>query len=283
MFVEPADYRPSSPLREGAVSALAVLGGVGMTVSVYATMAILATVLSVATGRSVLDQRAIAEEPEVTPPVEPEVVEAGFVQLGREWDPRELPDRRIASNMQEARSQDPNVVSPYQRLLSPDAGVRPPSTALNALINDNAYSEDGNATLRFEDEGQAWGAERAQEGDTIVGQLVSLLRRGTEVPSNLAESEYARTSARVCGTVDSAGVVSAIRFASTSGNDDWDRAVRNRVDQIAEAHPRLVVTPGSEGSLGRDFCIAVVPRASRRRSAGGSAPGGAFGNLLNGN
>jgi len=280
MFVEPADFRPSTSLRYEAVSVIAILGGLGMTITVYTTIGLLALAFSFATGRSVLDQRAIAEEPELTPPPEPEIVEAGFVQLGREWDPRDLPDRRIASNMQEARSQDPNIVSAFQRLMSPDAGVRPQSTALEALVNDNAYTEEGEATFRYEDEGQAWGAEHAREGDTIVGQLVSLLRRGTEVPPSLAESEYAQTSARVCGTVDATGTVAAIRFVSSSGNEDWDRAVRNRVDQIASQHPHLQVTPGSEGSLGREICLAVVPRASRRRTPSGTSPGGAFGSII---
>lgn len=280
MFVQPADYRPSSSLQPQPVDVPAILGGLGMSIGVYALAGILSVVLAAATGTSVLDQRDIAETPEPTPPPEPEVVEAGFVQLGREWDPRELPDRRITSNMQEARAQDPNVVSPFQRLTQ-DAGVRPQSTALEALINDNSYTEDGNATFRFEDEGQAWGAEHAREGDTIVGQMVSLLKRGTSVPPNLAESEYPRTRARVCSQVDTSGVVASIRFVSSSGNDDWDRAVRNRVDQIAESHPRLQVTPGSEGSLGREICINVVPVAPRRRNSGGSNPtGGAFGTII---
>lgn len=270
MFVEPQDYRPPSLMALRAPTPLGMAGGFGAVVFVYGGMALLAMLLTTATGRSVLDQRAIGEEPPVPTPTEPEIVEAGFVQLGRAWDPRELPDRRIESNAQSARSQDPNIVSPFQRILS-DAGVRPENRALAALLDTSAtYDQEGTANFLYEQEGEAWGSTNAREGDMLIGQLVSLVRRGTSVPPNLPESDFRSTVAVVTIVVDSTWTVSSAQFSRSSGNDDWDLAVRRRIEEIADARPHLQPQPGSESRLGVPITIRVVPVAARRRSGGAS-------------
>lgn len=270
MFVEPADYRPGSVFIGRSVGAAVVLGGFGGMFFMPAFLLVASVLFTVATGRSPLDPTAIAEEPDAVVAPELPVVEAGFVQLGREWDPRELPDRRIASNAQAPRAQDPNVVSPFQRLLS-DAGVPPQNRALTSLLDTSAsYDQDGNAQLLFEQEGQAWGGDHAQAGDMLVGQIKSLIRRGLNVPTSLAESEYSTTVARVRVTVDSTWTVTSIVFVSGSGNEDWDRAVRQRVDEIAASRPQLHAVPGSEGLLNQPTPVAVVPVAGRRRAGGGA-------------
>lgn len=248
-----------------------LLGGFGAIGLVVGSVALFAAIYGAVTGHSILDPRAIGAEP---PPLEeadePEIVEAGFVQLGRAWDPRELPDRRISSAAQAPRAQDPNVVSPFQRLLQ-DAGVPPPNRALTALLETSAsYDQDGTAQLLFEQEGEAWGAERARDGNMLYGQLHSLIQRGLEVPPNLPESEFARTVARVQVVVDADWTVTSIQLVGESGDADWDRAVRRRVEEIASARPRLTPSPGDESYLNRTIPVRVHPRASRRRTGGGS-------------
>lgn len=270
MFVEPADYRPPSLMVIRPPSPLGVAGGFAALITVYGGMALLALIFTTATGRSVLDQHAIGEEPEVAAPTEPEIVEAGFVQLGRAWDPRELPDRRIQSNAQAPRAQDPNVVSPFQRILA-DAGVRPENRALSALLDTTAsYDQEGTANFLYEQEGEAWGAQNAREGDMLIGQLVSLVRRGTSVPPNLPESEFRSTVAVVTIIVDANWTVSSAQFTRSSGNDDWDLVVRRRVAEIADARPHLQPQTGSETRLGVPITIRVYPIAARRRSGGAS-------------
>ncbi len=278
MFVDPRDYRPSSSLASRPPDALAVFGGLGAPIVAYGTVFLLAMLASSMTGRSVLDARAIGAEPPPVAPAEPEVVEAGFVQLGRAWDPRELPDRRIESNAQAARAQDPNVVSPFQRLLS-DAGVPPQNRALAALLDTTAsYDQAGAADFLFEQEGEAWGAANAREGSMLVGQLVSLIRRGTTVPTNLPESEFRETVAVVTMVVDSSWTVSSAQLTRPSGNADWDLTVRRRVEEIAADRPRLQPQPADESRLNQPVTIRVYPVAARRRS--GSATGSSSMNLL---
>lgn len=272
MFVEPADYRPPTLMAFRPPNPLGVLGGFSAVVFVYGGMALVAMLFTVATGRSVLDQRAIGEEPPPAPLTEPEIVEAGFVQLGRAWDPRELPDRRIESNARAARAQDPNVVSPFQRLLS-DAGVRPENRALAALLDTSAtYDQEGSANFLYEQAGEAWGSTNAREGDMLLGQLVTLVRRGTTVPPNLPESDFRTTVAVVTIVVDATWTVTSAQFTRASGNDDWDLVVRRRVEEIADARPHLQAQPGSESRLGVPITIRVYPVAGRRRTGGGASP-----------
>jgi hypothetical protein len=86
------------------------------------------------------------------------------------------------------------------------------------------------------------------------------------VPASIAESEYASTTARVRVVVDSTWSVSSIEFVSGSGNEDWDRAVRQRVADIASSRPRLEAQPGDEALLNQPLPFAVRPRSGRRRT-----------------
>lgn len=275
MFVEPADYRPSTLLAGRPINALSVLGGIASMILVPTSVLLMAMLFSVATGRSILDQTAIGEEPPPVAEAELPVVEAGFVQLGREWDPRELPDRRITSQAEAPRSQDPDVVSAFQRLLT-DAGVPPQNRALTALLDTTAaYDQDGNAQNLYEQAGQAWGDAHARDGNMLSGQIISLIRRGLDVPSSIAESDYARIRARVRVVVDSTWTLTTIEFVSGSGNEDWDRAVRQRVSEIASARPRLQPNPGEESGLNQPIAVSVTPVSGRRRSGSsgtGSTP-----------
>ena len=278
MYVARADFRPSSALTMRVLGAVATVAGV-ITASFGAGL--FALVFFSRLGVSSVDALAAADIMDAPPEEhEPEVIEAAFIQLGRPFDPRELPDRQTATSTFARQRPDPNAVSMRTRE-EVDAGPQPldphVSQQLNQLGNRSELFNPSNFVP--ETEGEITGNEegRNTEGSLYAGQIQSLLRRGFSVPASIPETEYASLLARVTVVIGDDLRFSTLRMTTSSGNADFDRAVERRLAEVRESNPRLPEPPPEERArfIGPPMAVRFVPpgRGSRppRPPRGGSA------------
>src|SRR5262245_49549339 len=129
MRVETRDWRPGSMLDRSALTIAAIFAGLvtGSIGLAFLTLFILADIGGAVD--ALLEEDEAIEAPEE---LEPEVIEAGFVQLGREFRPRELPDRAVATSSTAPRLPDPNLVS--KRIVNPTDRPIPPPNAYEDML-----------------------------------------------------------------------------------------------------------------------------------------------------
>jgi hypothetical protein len=277
MYVALDDYRPTSALRTrvlGVVSTIAGLGSASFGASLFAL------VLFSTLGASSLDALASSDIADAPPEEqEPEVIEAAFIQLGRPFDPRELPDRQTATSTFARRRPDPNAVS-MQTRAEVDGGVQPLNPHVSeTLAQLGNRSELFNSSLVPETEGEITGNEegRNSEGSLYAGQIQSLLRRGFSMPQSIPETEYASLRASVSVVIGEDLRFSTLRIARGSGNEEFDRAVERRLAEVRESNPLLPEPPPEERArfIGHAISVTFVPpgRGGRtpRTPRGGSA------------
>lgn len=281
MFVELEDYRPSSALRTRVLGALATVSG---TVTAAVGAGIFALVFFSSLGADSIAALAASDIADAPPEEEaPEIIEAAFIQLGRPFDPRELPDRQTATSSFSRRRPDPNAVSMRTRE-EWDGGIPPPNAhvheTLSQLGNRSALFDPSNFVP--ETEGEATGSEegRNSEGSIYAGYIQTMLRRGFMMPTSIPETEQAGLRVRVTFEVGPDLRFSSLRVSSSSGNADFDRAVERRIAEVRESNPTLP-EPSEEDRarfVGRANSISFVPpgrgRAPRQQQQtprGGSA------------
>ncbi|MFO0694343.1 MAG: TonB C-terminal domain-containing protein [Polyangiales bacterium] len=280
MYVARADQRPQTTFDLPTLTKGSFAGGVSSVVGVAVLLFVLFGVLPrLAVAAGILEPSDIGAEPEPIAEPEPEVIQAAFVQLGREFDPRELPDRQVARSSLSPRRQDPNVVSQLTRAMT-DGGVPPPNAYESMLTQLGNRAQFIESTSLTETEGSAEGNEegrRTGSGSLFAGQIVSLFRRGLRPPPTIPDTELATLSTRVTVVINADMTFQGIRISQGSGNSDYDRAVQNRIDEILSSN--TVLTPPEDDEreryIGRPFSVNVVPPGSvRRRAPAGAAPSG---------
>lgn len=238
MYVD-ASERPDTLLRPSHVNAAALVGGAISVVVAYGALGFVLLVLGVLTGgfTSRHEQaRVMYDEP---PPPEVEFVEARLIKLGRQFDPRELPNR-----IREARTTAPSSPSEIprqgaQRVHRPDDAS---NTAVEDLLARIGSSADEQAAIvnRAEQEGDpngvAEGTHTADEGDAYQTYLYRFFRRGFQMPTSITDEERRGLRATVRIRTSAAGQIEGYEIASPSGNADFDQAVRLRLDQAVGAY-----------------------------------------------
>ena len=231
-------------------------------------------------------EEVVAPEEEELPPLE--IVEARFVRLGSERDPRRLPSHYIPS----AATAVQPVVSPLpgegeapvdatatpENPLPPDpTGTRAPhhantSTAHQQTVDarqaaldrlgDSAEATAELAQPRFREgdaEGIAEGTETRETGNIYSGRLYSFFRRGWQVPTSIPASELRGLACSVSIEITADGRVGGFSITRGSGNDVFDSSVRQRLNQAVGAALPPPPPEVADDYLGHNIPFRFVP------------------------
>jgi hypothetical protein len=262
MWVADTDWRPPTLLRPKPPSPLAIGAGFLTVVVVFGSVgAFLALVALFTFGRMIdeAEERRAAEEA----PREVEFVEAKLVKLGREFDPRELPNRirRAKSTGQQAPSEIPT--KRRRRVSRPDDPA--PSEAYEDLLRRIGSSIDREAAIASaaeqegDPEGVPEGTATRDEGDLYRTRLYAFFRRGLNRPGTITDEELRGLSATVAITTDTAGIIVRYSLARPSGNQEFDQAVRLRMDQAVGSAIPAPPEDERDNYLSATFNIRVTP------------------------
>jgi outer membrane biosynthesis protein TonB len=268
-----------------------VLGGVAavffamvvMPLTVWATSAAVDAVRDAVGADSVV---LVDPEPEELPPIE--IIEARFVRLGSEADPRRLPSRYIPS----AATAPQPVVSPLpgegaapvdatatpENPLPPSpTGTRAPNQAntstaqaqavdarqdLLTRLGDSAEATAELAAPRFREghaDGIVDGTETVDNGNLYRGRLYSFFRRGWQVPTSIPAGELRGLACSVSIDLTADGRVGAFRITSGSGNEAFDGSVRQRLNQAVGASLPPPPADVADEYLGHSIPFRFVP------------------------
>lgn len=261
------DLEPPSMLRRADLDSVAVVWGLVASVAIHLVLPMAATLLALLVlrggGATVADPEDEAE-PERTLAV----VETKFVKLGRPFDPRELPNRRVPQRSTAPRERER---APAKRAdetpaeVPPDAGP-PPEDAVEDLLTRLGTRADALAKLSEQDysqegdvQGVQGGTETRETGSIYPGRLRSFFRRGFTVPTHIPDEDLQglRTVVRIEITGD--GRLGEWRVTRPSGNADFDAAVERRLRQADGANLPDVPEDEAERFLGHATNVAFTP------------------------
>jgi hypothetical protein len=251
MRVKASDYRPASALDRRPFNAKQWLGGILGAVGAHIAIPVAFVVGAAAVAG------ATEEGPETY--IDEHIVEARFVQLGKEPDPDKLPDR-IVPRLQTAPD-EATVVSEEEEPPPPekvDAGVRPerPVEDLLTRLGDRAQAFAEIAEEREREghpDGIPDGTETdAREGDLYAGKLMSFFKRGWTIPTTLTDVDDLMTIVEVEITHDLK--VGPSKVLKSSGEPLFDQSVEDRIEQLRTLGTTLPEPPTpavAERYLGR--------------------------------
>ena len=258
MYVEQQDQRPPTLLRFRGVSPAGLLVGLVLSIGAHAGLIMVLFLVGLAFGTDVLAREEPTEEEEP----EMQFVEARLVKLGRQFDPRELPNR-----MREARTTAPRFDEVprhrQKRVPPPDAGVIPADSVEDVLARLGTRADEMARVARSaEQEGDPEGVEEGthtrEEGDVYVSQLYAFFRRGFQMPPSIADADRRGLRAVARVQIGADGRVDGFNIQS-SGNADFDQAVRLRLDQATGARIPEPPEDRREEFYGNTIPIAFVP------------------------
>jgi hypothetical protein len=266
MHVRHDDFRPLSALSSAWPSVRELAGGAlgGLLGAGFLGLVVLADVAGA------LD--ALRDD-EVAPREKPTIVEASFVQLGREFDPRELPDRQV-DRSSFVKSQPKQVATPNARPKTTpeeDAGVKPVDAYENLLnqLGNRAdfYDRISRAEMEGSPDGVAEGNQK--EGDAYRGTLYALFRRGLRAPPTIPDDVLKSLRAEVEFRITDDLRIRGLKLTRSSGNEDFDRAVRTRIEEIEEGDPVLPEPPAASRAtfIGPPIQMVITPPKSVARTA----------------
>lgn len=183
-----------------------------------------------------------------------EITEAELVRLGKPFDPRKLPSRKVppvakAPPDAVTVSRDPTPPPPEK---PPEKKERPKDAKLAALDNLIDRTKDFAEDVEYEQEGDPEGlregtATKRGEGDLYAGQLSLFFRRNWSVPNVVQDPE--RLVAEVFVDVTEDGEVTGVKIAKPSGDVYFDQSLLDAIEplvkeraQIPEPPPELLST-----------------------------------------
>ena len=195
------------------------------------------------------------ERPEV------EFIEAKLVRLGREFQPREMPNklRPTRSTGPRRLARTPNKNAERVRR-DPDETPTPENAVEDILARlGQSASEQARIAEESEREGDPRGVEEGtetsgNEEQMYRGLLYVFFRRGFTIPSSISETDRAGLRAVVSVRSSGSGVVEGFELRS-SGNAEFDQAVRLRMNQAVGA---MLPTPPND-ELRSQFFGASFP------------------------
>jgi hypothetical protein len=227
--VRSEDMRPPSLLGRRLVDSKMAVGGVLFTIAAHLLVpgAIAAAVALLSLGGHE-PTRAIPDD---------HVVEARFVKLGKPFDPKKIPNRKVPVK---TTAPEPGVaVSKNEnppKVKKPDAGTPPPKAEPDFLKNlgdrAQAFAE---IAKKQEQEGDPQGIEdgtetQAKAGDLYRGQLVMFFKRGWTIPTTLDDTSKLTTRASVEITPDRH--VGPHTIVRSSGEPLFDQSVEDRFNEL---------------------------------------------------
>ncbi len=242
MRVEARDLRPPSLLSRRPPSRVDLVAGAVTTFGAHVLVPLLlSAVVFIGSMIGLFHHDA-------PPPVpEHEVMEARFVQLGKQLDPHRLPNRHV-HHLQTAPPDRVAVSRHPHHVDRADAGVRPenPTEDLLTRLGDRAQTFAEIAQQR-EREGSPDGIEEgtaeAHAGDVYAGKLYAFFRRGWTVPTVLSDEERSHLTTEVDIDVGADLHITGSRVRHSSGNALFDQSVLDRLQQIEDGHTALPTPP----------------------------------------
>jgi hypothetical protein len=242
MPIPAEDVRPPSLLKRRVIDGKMALGGVFFMLGAHLLVpAVIAGVVAVLAASGVGKEQA-----RVIP--ENKVVEARFVKLGKPFDPRKIPNRKVpvkTTAPQPGVAVSKNETPP--KVNKPDAGKPPPKAEENLLRNlgdrAQAFAE---IAKKSEEEGDPQGIEdgtetTARAGDIYRGQLVMFFKRGWSIPTTLGDTSKLTTRARVEITPDRH--VGPHQIVNPSGEPLFDQSVEDRFNELRSLGTSLPEPP----------------------------------------
>jgi hypothetical protein len=184
------------------------------------------------------------------PAPEPVVVEARFVRLGTQLDPRRLPDR--AQPQANTAPQNPNRFSKRNRIRRSEQRHRPQPDSVDDMLQrlgDRAevFNREARAReLEGHEQGVQGGTEREASPEALYnGLLYRFFRRGWSVPPTIPPELRSGLVARVQVSIGRDRRVTGFSIGSPSGNAIFDGSVRGHLQRI-QGSGRLVPEPPPE-------------------------------------
>ena len=241
--------RPPSLLTRNTIDGQSV--GVGLAVVVGAHGILPGSFLVITWAMTALGL-AVAPEDRERAINEDRVIAAEFVKLGKEFDPRKRPNRKVPQKMK--RVSDKVQVSKNMDPPKPQKKEKKKSKALDDLLDNLVDREkDFAEDVEREQEGNPDGIEggtalEAKAGDIYRGKLIIFFRRGWEVPVTVQGTDSMKAVAAI--TIDASGFVRAVRINRSSGNPDFDHSVVERVENLIRSGAKIPEPPpGMEGEF----------------------------------
>ncbi len=200
------------------------------------------------------------------------VVEARFVKLGKVFDPRQLPNRRVppkvtapprgivvSKNMNPEQIQLPDAAVPAQAI--PDKMVR------NLFHRIEAFAElEQQREMEGHPEGIDEGTEtEARAGDVYRGQLYIFFRRGWSVPTVLNPDEIRGLRTTVTIAVAEDGRLENVRIRHESGTPLFDQSVVDNIENLIRSGASIPEPPPEVAAefLGKSLDINFNGRDAR--------------------
>ena len=265
MRVHQTDWIPPSLLARRPSDAKRLVGGAAVTFGAHvilpACFGLFAAIATVISGGPE-DEQELAV-------LEDTVVAATFVQLGREFDPNELPNRKV--NRLATAPSDDLVVSKNPRKRRPEDEKRQPQASEDLIkrLGDRAQLFAEEAEKR-EMEGAADGIEDGTEkkrtGNEYLGQLYRIIRRGWTLPTTISDAERKDLKATVLIDISQTMVIQNVRVVgSGSGNALFDQSILDRVEALKRAGDPLPDPPIEVEDSYRGAAIRVIFRGRQAR------------------
>lgn len=263
LYVEDADRRPPSLLEMRRPNPLALLGGCITVVLVPSCVGLGGVLLALFAAAHMADPEEARAAVEEEPPPQIEFIPTKLVKLGRQFDARELPNR-----LRRARSTAPEQLArvpdrSHRRVRRPDAGVAP-SDAVEDLLARIGTSADRQAALaraaeqEGDPDGVPEGTATREEGDVYRTRLYAFFRRGLRRPAELTDGEIQGLRATIAVTASAEGRIESFQVRS-SGNEVFDHAVRQRMNQAVGSFLPEPPDDVRDQYFGRTFNVGVVP------------------------
>lgn len=239
--------RPLSLLENDSVDRLSLGMGVLISLGVHAALPLALAGLAAALATF------SAQTPDA--PKERTVVEARFVRLGKPFDPRKLPNRKVPK-LSTALANDP-LASKTPRELD-DAGQPQDAVPDNLTrLGDRAqaFAEIAKAEEQEGDpEGTAEGTDDyAEAGDLYAGKLKGWMEQGFSVPTVIPTDELKTLRTDVDVLISENGTVARFSLRSESGNSIFDQAV---LAHLESKQGQAVPEPPSE--IAKDYLGRTV-------------------------
>jgi TonB family protein len=263
------DLEPPSLLRRARMDPVAVVWGLVAAGGVHLAFPMLVAVVGLLLlggppGSAQPDEDDEADDKELA------VVETKFVKLGRPFDPRELPNRRIPQQSTAAveRQRAPAKraeTTPQELPPDVDAGPPPPDpvedllTRLGTRADELARRSNQDYAEEGDPEGVAGGTETRETGSIYPGRLRNFFRRGFSVPTHLSADDLEGLRAVVRIEIGADGRLAGWRLTNPSGNPDFDDAVTRRMRQAEGSELPEVPEDERDRFLGHATNVAFTP------------------------
>jgi hypothetical protein len=263
MYIAPGDHKPDSLFTRRPIDYIALIIGATVAVGVYGALAGLLLLIHILAPS--LAEGTHAERIFDTAPPEVQMItyeEVRLIKLGRQFDPRELPNR-----IRDARSTSPERPSMVPRhgatrAEQPDAGPENALADLAARIGttaDEAAQISREAEQEGDPDGVAEGTHDADDGDRYGTYLYGFFRRGFNMPTSITNEERRGMRAVVRVQTSASGQIQGFSIAQSSGNADFDSAVRIRMDQSVGSQLRDPPDEERDRYFGTSFPISFSP------------------------